>query len=163
MHIKTLPSPRGSARDYGTMPSMDGRDIGEMGEKGQGVLRDLQQLPRFNWGAFLMPPIWGPAHGIWITLLFYPLFIFLDSLIRGAASDPSALRIILAVCAAAGTLAFMVFFGFRSQLYGYLRVADRLPVATYVKRERIWAVVCLALAMTFFVIATWYNLTVFLA
>ena len=86
-----------------------------------------------------------------------------EFIIRGAAADPSALRIILAVLAGAGTLAFMVFFGFRSQLYGYLRVADRVPVATYLKRERIWVVVCLVLAVVFVGIATWYNLTVFLA
>ena len=32
----------------------------------------LKGLPRFNIGAFLLPPIWGAAHGFWVTILFYP-------------------------------------------------------------------------------------------
>ena len=27
----------------------------------------LKGLPPINLGALFMPPIWGPAHGIWIT------------------------------------------------------------------------------------------------
>ena len=127
------------------------------------ILQGLQKLPRFNWGAFLMPPIWGPAHGLWITILFYPLFIFLDSLIRGAAANPSVLNVAFATIASLATLAFMVFFGFKSQKPCYLRVAQRVPVDTYLKRERMWAVADLLLALVFVGVATWYNLTVFLA
>ena len=38
----------------------------------------LKGLPRVNIGALVMPGIWGPAHGFWACILFYPLMIFID-------------------------------------------------------------------------------------
>ena len=39
----------------------------------------LEGTPWLNIGALLMPPIWGPAKGIWVTILWYPLWVFADN------------------------------------------------------------------------------------
>ena len=41
--------------------------------------RLLQGVPRVNIGALFMPPIWGAAHGMWATIIFYPLWIVADT------------------------------------------------------------------------------------
>ena len=33
----------------------------------------LEGIPRLNVGALFAPPIWGPVHGLWVTIGFYPL------------------------------------------------------------------------------------------
>ncbi len=60
-------------------------------------------LPRFNLAAFLMPPIWGPAHGQWVGALFLPIWLFADSAIASAVRMGGAMWI-AAVLVAAGTL-----------------------------------------------------------
>ncbi len=30
----------------------------------------LAGMPRFNIAAFLLPPVWGPAHGMWAAIVF---------------------------------------------------------------------------------------------
>ena len=41
--------------------------------------RFLEGIPRLNIGALFLPPIWGPAHGMWATILFYPIWLFADN------------------------------------------------------------------------------------
>ena len=41
----------------------------------------VEGLPPINLGALFMPPIWGPAHGIWVTILFYPIWLSADNLV----------------------------------------------------------------------------------
>ena len=36
----------------------------------------MKGLPPINLGALFMPPIWGPANGIWITILYYPCLLY---------------------------------------------------------------------------------------
>ena len=36
----------------------------------------LKGVPRVNIGALFLPPIWGPAHGMWAAILFYPIWLF---------------------------------------------------------------------------------------
>ena len=50
----------------------------------------LEGLPRVNIGALVMPGIWGPVHGFWACILFYPLMIFVDYVVYGAYIDPQA-------------------------------------------------------------------------
>lgn len=45
---------------------------------------EVPELPVFNFGAFFMPPIWGPAHGNLIAGLVIPLWLFLDSALQAA-------------------------------------------------------------------------------
>ena len=33
----------------------------------------LEGIPRLNIGALFLPPIWGPAHGMWAAILFLSL------------------------------------------------------------------------------------------
>lgn len=43
---------------------------------------EMPVLPRFNWGAFFMPPLWGPAYGVWAGMVVLPLWLFMDSSLR---------------------------------------------------------------------------------
>ena len=44
----------------------------------------LKAVPKFNIGALFMPPIWGPAHGWWLAIVFYPLWLFADNVFYAA-------------------------------------------------------------------------------
>ncbi|HAM14713.1 MAG TPA: viscotoxin-A3 [Eggerthellaceae bacterium] len=121
----------------------------------------LEGLPRMNWGAFLMPGIWGPAHGFWVCILFYPLWVFIDYLIYGAYIAPTPLNIALAVGSSAVLFAVTLGFALVSQPLAAHRAANRgVSREQYLKRERIWAVVCLVIAIAALAWATYYNLEV---
>lgn len=121
----------------------------------------LEGLPRMNWGAFFMPGIWGPAHGFWICILFYPLYVFIDYLLYGAYIEPEAWKVILAAVSFVLLLALHVAFAIVSQPMAAHRAADRgVARETYLKRQRIWAVVCFAIAVIGILWATYYNLDV---
>jgi len=140
---------------------------GEVGGSGDGKAVDpdqretidLSQLPAMNWGALLMPAIWGPAHGQWITILFYPLWLFADTSITNAVLY-GGVAIVLAATVILGTAAATVFFARTVGYKAYLRVADKMTLQEYLARERIWAVVCALIALVFLGFATWYNLSV---
>ena len=57
----------------------------------------LEGIPRWNIGALFLPPIWGPAHGFWATILFYPLWLVADNLFYAAYSERTSLAIAFAV------------------------------------------------------------------
>lgn len=121
----------------------------------------LKGIPRFNLAAFLLPPIWGPVHGFWATLLFYPLWLFVDNLLYAVYTNPAPLTVVLAVVVilvlAAGTLAFSLV----SQPLAYHRAANKgMTKEQYLKRQRIWAVVCVILGISMLAFATYYNLEI---
>lgn len=121
----------------------------------------LKGLPRMNWGALLMPGIWGPAHGFWISLLFYPLWLVTDNLIYAAYISPSFGSIAVAVVVGVAIVAFTIVFALVSQPIAAHRAEDRgVSRAAYLKRERIWAAVCLVLAVVAVAWATYYNLNI---
>ena len=35
----------------------------------------MEGLPPINIGALFMPPIWGAANGIWLAILYYPVWL----------------------------------------------------------------------------------------
>ena len=114
-----------------------------------------------NIGAFFMPAIWGPAHGLWVTILFYPLWIFMDNLFYSAYEDPTPLMITVAVLV--GIIGFIVTFvqAKISQKYALRRaIRQGLTKETYLKRQRIWAVCMVIVALIFLALATWYNITI---
>lgn len=120
--------------------------------------RFLEGLPRMNWGAFLMPGIWGPAHGFWICLLFYPLWLLVDYLIYGAYANPEPWMIALAVVAGVGILVITLAFALVSQPIAAHRAEDNgVSRAAYLKRERMWAVACLIMAVAAVAWASYYN------
>ena len=55
--------------------------------------RLLQGVPRVNIGALFMPPIWGAAHGMWATIIFYPLWIVADTCFVNAIACPICSRL----------------------------------------------------------------------
>lgn len=121
----------------------------------------LKGLPRFNIGAFLMPPIWGPAHGFWITILFYPAWLVLDNLFYAAYTDPTPMSVILSVVAGLFCLAITIAFAIVSQPIAAHRAEDKgVSRTTYLKRQRIWAVVCALIALVMVALATYYNLII---
>jgi hypothetical protein len=118
-----------------------------------------QKVPFINIGALFMPPIWGPAHGLWITILFYPIWIFADDCFVSAVATPSTLSITLAVLVFVMLTYATFMFAVKSQPYALAR-AQRMGQTTeqYLRRQKVWAVVgvivgCIALAL-----ATYYNL-----
>ena len=121
----------------------------------------LKGLPRMNWGALFMPGIWGPAHGFWVSILFYPLWLFVDNMIFGAYADPEPWKIALAAISGIVIIAITVAFALVSQPFAAHR-AENLGVSreTYLKRERIWAVVCIIIAIVAVVWATYFNLNI---
>ncbi len=121
----------------------------------------LKGIPRVNIGALLMPGIWGPAHGYWICILFYPLYLFADNLFYAAYSGGEAWVIALAVIVGILLLAVHIGFSLVSGPISAHRSADKgVSRETYLKRERIWAVVSAILAIVALAWATYYNLGV---
>ena len=123
--------------------------------------RFLEGLPRMNWGAFFMPGIWGPAHGFWVCILFYPLWLFIDNMLYTAYSDPTPLSIGMAILCSILLAALTVAFAIVSQPFAAHRAEDKgMTREQYLKRERIWTVVSIVLAIAALAWATYYNLNV---
>lgn len=121
----------------------------------------LEGVPRVNVGALFLPPIWGPAHGMWATILFYPVWLFADNAFYAAFSERTPLAVAVAlfvlVTLTAGTVAFAVV----SQPMAAHRAAQRgLDKAAYLKRERVWAVACVIAGTAMLAAATYYNLVI---
>jgi hypothetical protein len=95
------------------------------------------QLPRFNFAAFLLPFIWGPAHEEWIGAVFLPIWLFLDSIVATAQKGgvPGTLGAVIVVVV---TLGFQGFFAKRANGVAYRRLIGRVTVAEYARRERLW-------------------------
>jgi hypothetical protein len=125
----------------------------------QSTVTQSEQLPRLNVGALLMPGVWGPAHGQWVTILFYPLWLFCDISFTNAIFY-DGLATVLAVFVFLGTAALTVFFALTVNQRAYLRVAKKKTVEQYLRRERVWIVVSAALAILLLILATWYNLVI---
>lgn len=136
---------------------MDEKSLDEAGY----VKVDLSRLPKINLGALFMPAIWGPAHGQWITILFYPIWIFADNCIV-AAVQFGGVTIFLSSLVVLGTAAATLFFARTIGQKAYLRVAHKVPLEKYLARERVWAVVSALIALVFIGFATWYNLAIVL-
>lgn len=119
----------------------------------------LKRLPPMNWGALLMPAIWGPAHGQWVAILFYPIWILADTCLTNAVLY-GGLATVLAVLVALGTAAATIFYARTAGRIAYLKVAEKMTMEHYLARERIWVAVSAVIALVFIGLATWYNLTV---
>ncbi len=118
----------------------------------------LPELPAMNLGALFMPALWGPAHGQWYMILFYPLWLMLDNLIYGAVHG--SFPVWVAVLAGLATAAFTVVYGMRANMHGYLRVAASKTPEEYLAKERRWTVLFVVIAVVFLVFASWYNIAI---
>ena len=121
----------------------------------------LEGVPRVNIGALLMPGIWGPGHGFWPCILFYPLYLVADNLFFAAYTGKEPWMIAVAVVVGVLLLGVHIAFSLVSGPISAHR-ADSKGVSRekYLKRERIWAVVCVILAIAALAWATYYNLNV---
>ena len=120
----------------------------------------MEGVPRFNLAAFLLPPIWGPANGIWATILFYPAWLFIDNLLYAMYSDPSVMSVAIALSALLLLVLVTVFFALVSQPYAWHRAHDRgKSKQQYLASQRKWAVGCIFGALAMLILATVYNLT----
>lgn len=116
----------------------------------------IPSLPRFNWAAFALPPVWGPAHGQWAGIFFLPIWLFADSVASTAGRGPIAL--VVAVLVLVGTLAFQAYFAKRANGVAWRRVAARVSVDEFVRRERVWAYVCVPIGAALLAWGLYYRL-----
>ena len=118
-------------------------------------------IPRFNIAAFLMPPIWGPAHGSWVTIVFYPLWIFVDNCLYATYTQPSVGTIIMAIVVVVSlAIATYMYAMVAGPLAAHRAAEMGVSKETYIKRQKIWAWVCAGIAILFLAFATYYNLAI---
>ncbi len=115
-------------------------------------------LPRFNLAAFLIPPIWGPAHGQWAGAIFLPLWLFADSAMRNASMNTATL--VMAVLVGTLTVAAMGWFASRANGLAWRRVCDRVDIPTYLRTQRVWAIVSVPVAALLLGAALYFDLVV---
>ena len=121
----------------------------------------LKGVPRFNLAAFLLPPLWGPVYGFWITILFYPAWLFMDNLLYSACHNPSPVIVAMALIVCVTYVIFCTAFSLVSQTLAYHRAhAKGVSKEKYLKQQRIWAVVAVVIAALMLGFATYYNLEV---
>lgn len=119
----------------------------------------LAGLPRVNLGALFLAHVWGPAHGMWAAFLFFVAWLFADNVIYAATVEPTVMNVVLAVLMAAGLVAATVVFAIVAQPFAAHRTENMgVSRETYLRRERIWAVVGAIIAVAIVAFATWYNL-----
>ena len=116
------------------------------------------RMPAVNIGALFMPALWGPAHGQWFTILFYPLWLILDNLIYGAVHGQQ--MVWLAALAVIATAAFTIYYAMRANVHGYIRVASEKSPEEYLATERKWSILFVLIGIAFLAFATWYNLAI---
>lgn len=121
----------------------------------------LKGVPRVNIAAFLMPAIWGPAHGIWVTILYYPLWLLADNCFVGAFVARTPLSIAFAVIVAVALFAMTLAFSIISQPLALHRAVEMgVSKETYLRRQRVWAIAMAVVAAIALAAATYYNLCV---
>ena len=119
----------------------------------------MKGLPRFNVAAFLLPPIWGPAHGFWTTILYYPIWLFVDNLFYATFEDPQPLSIVFSLLALVILVGITVAFAIVSQPIAAHRAEDKgVSRQAYLKRQKMWAIGCAIGAVVMLALATYYNL-----
>ena len=119
----------------------------------------IRGLPRVNLGALFMPPVWGPVHGFWATILYYPALLFADNLAYAAWQEPSVLSVTLAAIVFAVMIAVSIVFSIVSQPIAAHRAEDKgISREKYLKQQRIWAVVSFVILVAMIALATYYNL-----
>lgn len=122
----------------------------------------LEGVPYFNVGAFLLPPIWGPAHGTWLTVLWYPVWILVDDIFFATWRDPSMFNLVIAVLTFVILLAATLLFSRLMQVRALHRAIDEKgkTKGEYLRTERRWAVASAIAAAALVAGATYYNLAV---
>ena len=156
-----LPEDTGFAQGEAEIDDPDSEYLGLTAEE---VIREdefMEGIPRFNLAAFLLPPVWGPAHGIWITILFYPIWMFVDNCLYGAYTNRAPWTIVMAAVVVVSLAVATYLFAMVAGPMSAHRAAEMgVAKETYIRRQRIWAVVCVILAVVMLGLATYYNLAI---
>ena len=119
----------------------------------------MNGIPRFNLGAFILPCLWGPVHGLWAAFLFYPLWIFADNIFYLAYSDTNVWTVIGALAAAAGLFVLSLIFALLGQPLAARRAIEKgIPKDVFLKKQRVWTIVCVSLAIIAVILATYWNI-----
>ena len=121
----------------------------------------MEGLLPINIGAFICPVIWGPAHGHIITLLYYPLWIFIDYELFFAYTNPEPMSIAFAsIMIVVLIVVSLIYARLAQPLAAHRAAAKGKSKERYKREERIWAVVSIIIAIAVIAFATWYNLTI---
>ncbi len=140
---------------------INGHDPGSVHATGEApVDAEFPVMPRINWGAFLMPPIWGPAHHIWASIFFYPIWLLADTCLRTAAGMGGWRGGLLATAVLIVMGGVEVWFAMTASGPAYARMAGRYSLERYLRRERTWAWAMLPIALAFIALATYYNVAI---
>jgi len=107
----------------------------------------VPSLPAFNLAAFLIPPIWGPGHGVWIGAIFLPIWLFADSVIVSAVRFGGRGQWIGAAVVLVATVAFEYFFARRANGVAFRRVMHKMTAEEFVRRQRTWAIASIPVAI----------------
>jgi len=132
------------------------------GVTGRIVLVDddpVPELPAFNWAAFLLPFVWGPAHGQWVGVVFLPIWLFADSIVGTAGRGGGAATIgaiVVMVC----TLAFEWFFAKRANGLAFRRVIPTQSAEEFARRQRLWTMAAVPVAMLLLGWVFWFRVVV---
>jgi hypothetical protein len=116
----------------------------------------VPSLPRFNFAAFALPPVWGPAHGQWVGVIFLPIWIFADNVASTLGRGNIAVAGALVVLPA--TVAFQAYFAKRANGLAWRRVAGRRSLNEFVRKERLWALACVPIGVALLGWALYYRL-----
>lgn len=96
----------------------------------------LEGIPRLNIGALFLPPIWGPAHGMWAAILFYPIWLFADNTFYAAFTERTPLAIGIALIVLLTLTVGTVVFAILGQPFAAHRAASLgQDKETYLKRR----------------------------
>lgn len=116
-------------------------------------------MPRLNIAALFLPPIWGPAYGIWAAIVFYPLWLIADTCFVNAVSLQTPLAITLGVLVFVGLTAITFAFAIVSQPFALHRSLEAGKTKeAYLKQQRMWAFVSVPVGLAMIAAATYYNL-----
>ncbi|MDO4443147.1 MAG: DUF2628 domain-containing protein [Slackia sp.] len=117
-----------------------------------------ESVPRVNIGALFLPPIWGPAHGLWVAIAFYPLWLVADTCFVNAFAERTPLAIAIGIAVFVGLTAVTAAFSVVSQKYALRRaLAMGVSKESYCRRQRIWAVGSVVAGLVMIAAATYYN------
>ncbi|MDZ4181190.1 MAG: hypothetical protein U1E29_18465 [Coriobacteriia bacterium] len=97
------------------------------------------EIPRFNWGAFLIAPIWGMAHGQWWGVFFLPAWAFVDNMLRGPRLW-GPWTTVIGIGMAAATIGLQALYAASADRLAVRRLEDREAFDRYVRQQRAWAI-----------------------
>lgn len=121
----------------------------------------MEGLPPINIGALFMPPIWGAANGIWLAIIYYPVWLLADNLFYGAYSDPQPLTVVLSIITAVILALVTIVFARAGQGYACQRALSMGKTKEqYLKSQKKWAAAMVLMAVVMIAAATYYNLVI---